>query len=266
MNARLAAIYVYPLKSARGIALSEGVLSANGLQHDRCFMLVDAQGEFVSQRETGRMARLTTAIHGDDLHVSCGDQGPFVVALNPRTGAPRRVRIWDDEVDALDIGDEAASFFSAQLGFGVRLVFMPETNLRQVDTRFAEPGDRVGFADAFPYLLGSEASLADLDARLSEPVPMSRFRPNLVLSGAPAYAEDGWSSIRIGEATFELRKPSSRCVTINTDQETGERVGKEPLATLASYKTWRQKAVFFQNVVCRGGGLVRVGDSVVVLT
>ncbi len=266
MSPRLAAIYIYPLKSARGISLSEGVLRAGGLQYDRRFMLVDAQDEFVSQRKTGRLARLTTAIHGEHLHVSCDGQGPFVVALDPRAGAPRRVRIWDDEVDALDLGDEAAAFFSAHVGFSVRLVFMAETNLRQVDTRYAEQGDRVGFADAFPYLLANEASLADLNARLSEPVPMNRFRPNLVLSGAPAYAEDSWSTLRIGEATFELRKPSSRCVTINTDQESGERMGKEPLATLARYKTWRQKAVFFQNVVCRSGGHVRVGDSVVVLT
>lgn len=266
MSARLSGIYIYPLKGARGISLGEGQLRAGGLQHDRRFMLVDAQDEFVSQRKTGRLARLETAIQGDVLHVNCDGQGAFVVALEPRTGAPRRVRIWDDEVEALDIGDEAASYFSAQLGFSVRLVFMPEGSLRQVDTRYAEPGDRVSFADAFPYLLANEASLADLNARLSEPVPIDRFRPNLVLSGAPAYAEDDWSTIRIGAATFELRKPSARCVTINTDQETGERMGKEPLATLAGYKTWRKKAVFFQNVVCREGGSVRVGDSVVMLT
>jgi uncharacterized protein YcbX len=124
----------------------------------------------------------------------------------------------------------------------------------------------VGFADAFPYLLGNEASLADLNARLPAPVPMNRFRPNLVISGAPAYAEDGWTTIRIGEAVFELRKPSTRCVTITTDQVTGERTGKEPLATLAGYHTWQQKTVFFQNVICRSGGRVQVGDSVVVLT
>jgi uncharacterized protein YcbX len=127
-------------------------------------------------------------------------------------------------------------------------------------------GDHVGFADAFPYLLGNEASLADLNARLPAPVPMNRFRPNLVISGAPAYAEDGWTTIRIGEAVFELRKPSTRCVTITTDQVTGERTGKEPLATLAGYHTWQQKTVFFQNVICRSGGRVQVGDSVVVLT
>jgi uncharacterized protein len=266
VNPRLAGIYIYPLKSARGIALSEGVLREGGLQYDRRFMLVDAaRGEFVSQRKTGRMARLATAIQGDDLHVSCEGRA-FVVPLNPSVGAPRRVRIWDDDVDALDIGDDAAAFFSAHLGFDVRLVFMPETNLRQVDVRYALQGDRVSFADAFPYLLANEASLADLNTRLAEPVPMNRFRPNLVLSGAPAYAEDGWSTVRIGEATFELRKPSARCVTINTDQDTGERRGKEPLATLAGYKTWRQKTVFFQNVVCRSGERVRVGDSVVVLT
>lgn len=266
MNPRLAGIYIYPLKSARGLALSEGVLRAGGLEHDRRFMLVGADGQFVSQRKTGRLARLTTAIRGDDLHVSCEELGTFVVPLEPSAGAARRVRIWDDDVEALDIGDDAAAFFSTHLGFSVRLVYMPETDLRQVDTRYAEQGDRVSFADAFPYLLANEASLADLNTRLPEPVPMNRFRPNLVLSGADAYAEDGWSSIRIGDATFELRKPSARCVTINTDQETGKRMGKEPLATLARYKTWRQKPVLFQNVLCRAGGRVRVGDSVVVLT
>jgi hypothetical protein len=262
----LSSIFIYPLKSARGIALQEGALTEGGLMYDRRFMLVDTQDEFVSQRKTGRLARLATEIRGEQLLVSCDGDGPLIVPLAPNLGATRRVRIWDDEIDALDIGDDAAAFFSAHLGFAVRLVFMPESGLRQVDPRYAQQGDRVGFADAFPYLLGNEASLADLNARLPEPVPMNRFRPNLVISGAPAYAEDSWTTIRVGEAVFELRKPSTRCVTITTDQETGERMGKEPLATLAGYHTWQKKTVFFQNVICRRGGRLRVGDSVVVLT
>lgn len=266
MSIELSGIFIYPLKSARGIALSEGVLSAGGLLHDRRFMLVDANDQFVSQRDYGQLARLAAELREGELLVSFDQHGPLALPLTPTRGMLRRVHIWHDDVQALDLGDGAAEFFTSVLGFDARLVYMPDAGLRQVDEKYAEVGDRVGFADAFPYTLASEASLAELNTRIDAPAPMNRFRPNLVIRGAPAYAEDDWATIRIGEALFELRKPSTRCVTITTDQETGERTGKEPLKTLASYHTWRGKTVFCHNVICRSGGRIRVGDSVVVLT
>jgi uncharacterized protein YcbX len=262
---QLSQLYVYPLKSARGIALREARLTARGLEHDRRFMLVDEHGVFLTQRRLPQMARLVTAIVGDMLRVSWDEQH-CEVPLQPRAGAGLRVRVFADEVDALDQGDAARAFFSALLGQDARLVYMPDASQRPVDSKYADAGEVVSFADGFPYLLANEGSLADLNARLETPVPMQRFRPNLVVSGAAAFAEDGWREIRIGDACFELKKPCTRCLIVTTDQETGARHPKEPLKTLAGYNTWQGKPVFAQNALLRSGAQLQVGDSVAVLT
>jgi uncharacterized protein YcbX len=262
---QLTGLFIYPLKSARGIALGEARLTPRGLEHDRRFMLVDERGMFVTQRQHPQMARLVTSLVDERLHVDWEGER-LEVPLTPGAGEATRVRVWRDEVSALDMGAEASRFFSAALGQTLRLVYMPDASQRQVDTAFARAGDHVSFADGFPYLLASESTLDDLNARLEAPVPMQRFRPNLVVAGAPAYAEDRWQEIRIGDALFEVRKPCTRCVIITTDQETGARHPKEPLKTLAAYNTWQGKPVFAQNLLRRSGEQLRVGESVVVLT
>jgi uncharacterized protein YcbX len=262
---QLTQLFIYPLKSARGIALREARLTPRGLAHDRRFMLVDEQGLFVTQRQHPQMARLVTSLTDERLCVDWEGER-LEVPLTPSVGDTARVRVFRDEVSALDLGAEASRFFSAALGQTLRLMYMPDTSQRQVDTAYARAGDHVSFADGFPYLLASEATLADLNARLETPVPMQRFRPNLVVSGAPAYAEDRWGEIRIGDALFEVKKPCTRCVIITTDQETGVRHPKEPLKTLAGYNTWHGKPAFAQNLLCRSGERLRVGESVVVLT
>lgn len=274
MSVRLSAIFVYPLKSARGIELSAAELTERGLAYDRRFMVVDADGLFLTQRQLPAMARLVPSIHGaptpqahhgQHLRVAFDDLDPLEVPLRPRHGAPCEVRIFQDRVRAIDLGAEAAAFFSRALGRPARLVYMPDDAHRAVQREYAEPGDIVSFADGFPYLLASEASLEALNARLAEPVPMNRFRPNLVIRGAEAFAEDGWTRVRIGELGFEVRKPCTRCAIITTDQERGERAAKEPLTALASFHSWQGKATFAQNLLCRELGTVRVGDPVEVL-
>lgn len=262
---QLSQLFIYPIKSARGIALREARLTPRGLEHDRRFMLVDEDKLFLTQRQHPQMTRLVTSLVGERLRIDWqGEQ--LEVPLTPSAGDRVQVRVFKDEVSALDLGAEASAFFSAALGQRTRLVYMPDSSERQVDPSYARAGDHVSFADGFPYLLANEGTLADLNRRLETPVPMQRFRPNLVVGGAPAYAEDGWGEIRIGDALFEVKKPCTRCVIITTDQETGERHAKEPLKTLASYYTWQGKPVFAQNVLCRGGERVQVGESVVVLT
>lgn len=262
---QLSQLYVYPIKSARGIALQEARLTPRGLEHDRRFMLVDHLFQFVTQRQLPQMARLVPSIAADVLRVHW-EQESLELPLHPDGGDPIRVRVWRDTVPALDQGDAASAFFSAALEQPVRLVYMPDTSERQVDLSYAVAGDQVSLADGFPYLVANEDTLADLNARLESPVPMQRFRPNLVVAGAPAYAEDSWREISIGETRFALKKPCTRCVIITTDQETGERHPREPLKTLASYNTWQGKPVFAQNALWRAGARLRLGDPVGVLT
>jgi uncharacterized protein YcbX len=179
-------------------------------------------------------------------------------------GPRRSIRIWDDVVHATDLGDEAARWISSFLGADCRVVFMPDDVVRPVDPRYAQPGDRVGFADAYPFLLISQGALGELNRRLKSPLPMNRFRPNLVVDGVPPHAEDGWARIAIGGVMFEVVKPCARCVVTTTDQETGER-GHEPLRTLATYRRTNGKVHFGQNLIHQGGGELRVGDAVEVL-
>jgi uncharacterized protein YcbX len=266
----LSGLFIYPLKSARGIALQRAELTPRGLLHDRRLMVVDSDGLFLTQRTHPSMARLATALEGSAqgarLRVTFDDLPPLEVPLTPQGGAPREVRVFRDSMLALDQGEEPAAFFTRALGQPVRLVYMPDDTRRSVARQYAEEHDIVSFADGFPYLLANEASLADLNTRLATPVPMNRFRPNLVVRGAAPFAEDGWARLRIGDAQFEVRKPCVRCAIITTDQETGERPDKEPLRTLASFHTWQGKSAFAQNVLWRSGSELRVGDKVVVLT
>jgi uncharacterized protein YcbX len=275
VSIRLSALFIYPLKSARGIALQAAELTSRGLAFDRRFMLVDPDGLFLTQRQLPAMARLITSIHpalpaADGartarLRVGFDQLAPLEVPLVPQAGTPCEVRIFQNSVQAIDLGAEPAAFFSGALGRPARLVYMPDDALRAVHPDYAEPGDIVSFADGFPYLLASDSSLRLLNARLAEPVPMNRFRPNLVVSGAEAFAEDQWTRVRIGEVPFEVRKPCTRCAIITTDQERGERAAKEPLTALAGFHTWQGRAAFAQNLLCRGSGRLQVGDVLEVL-
>lgn len=256
----LTGLFIYPVKSARGIALREAMLGDRGLVNDRRFMVVDAAGQMLTQRDAPLLARLVTAIDGDALRLSCDGQ-VVTVPLHPREGARRMVRVWRDEVEALDLGDDANALVAGLLRRPARLVYMPDHTHRQVDPTYASPHDLVGFADGYPYLLTNEGSLAALNAVLPERVGMERFRPNLVIAGAPAYAEDGYRELRIGLVRFEALKPCTRCVIINTDQVTGERE-QGTLEGLSRTHLIDRRVVFGQNLVARDGGVVRVGDPV----
>ncbi|HEY8468551.1 MAG TPA: MOSC N-terminal beta barrel domain-containing protein [Longimicrobiales bacterium] len=266
-RASLAAIYVYPVKSAAGIALDAAELDAFGLRHDRRWLVVDPAGRFMTQRRHPRLALIRSALGADTLTLDAPGMPTLALPLEPPAAATERVRIWSDDVDARSAGDDAARWVSAFLGTPCRLVYMPDSTVREVSLRYGKPGDRVAFQDAYPLLLLSEQSLAVLNARLAEPLPVNRFRPNLVIRGAAeAHAEDAWRRIRVGAVELDVVKPCARCAITTVDQATGRRDGKEPLRTLATYRRGPNGGVLFgMNAIHRARGTLRVGDAVEVL-
>lgn len=261
---RLARIYTYPVKSCGGVALERGELGDRGLRHDRRWMLVDCEGRFLSQRRLPRMALISVSLAAEALLLEAPGMSTLALPLQPtpdELGARLPVRVFDDVTEGAAAGAEADRWFGEFLGLGCRLVYMPDDVVRPVDTRYAQEGDRVGFADGFPLLLFSEASLADLNSRLPEPVAEDRFRPNLVVSGCEAFAEDGWRRLRIGEVDLRVAKPCSRCTITTVDQSSGEK-GKEPLRALAGYRQTGGKVLFGQNLAHDAPGEIAVGQLV----
>jgi hypothetical protein len=261
--ATLTGLHVYPLKGARGIALEHAEVLPQGIRHDRRFMLVGEDGVFLSQRVHPRLALVEVAIGAAELAIAASGSHANV-PLAPE-GPRRRVRVWDDDVDAIVVDGEASGLLSEHLGLRCSLVFMPDDIVRAVDPTYARPGDRVGFADGFPLLVAAQASLDDLNARLETPVPMNRFRPNLVIAGTEAWEEERHAGARIGELVVRMPKRCARCTVTLVDQATGER-GKEPLRTLATFRAENAEVYFAQNAIPDQAGVVRVGDSVELLT
>lgn len=263
MSPTVTQLFVYPVKGMGGISLTSAQATSRGLAHDRRFVVVDAEGHFLSQRELPRMATVWTEIDGDTLRLSAEDAEPVEVPLEPSSGMPIAATVWNSTCRAILPSREADAWLRTVLGVDCRLAYMPESTVRESDTRFAGPGKRVGFADGYAYLVVSEASLADLNGRLSKPVSLSRFRPNIVVSDTAPFEEDSWGSIAIGSATLRLVKPCGRCSVTTVDPATGEVTGPEPLATLSGYRGSSQFGPRFgMNAVTDREGVIGVGDAV----
>ncbi len=258
----LTGIFIYPVKSARGIAMPEAHLTDRGIANDRRFLIVDEGGRFYTQRDDPSLARLHTAIVGDTL-VLTFDRRELELPLTPSAGDTRTVRVFADQIEgALEL-PVASEFLGAAFHKELSLVYMPDHVRRQVDPKRAGPDDITTFTDGFPYLLCSESSLEALNVHLSNPVVMRRFRPNLVIEGANAYAEDKLGPLSIGGVPFVGVKPCSRCVIVDTDPDVGVR-SPGPLAALAHTHTLEKRAIFGQNLVARGTGVLRLGDEVLI--
>jgi len=271
MPLSLSAINIYPVKGLQGIPLTAARCTERGLEHDRRWMVVDEDGGFFSQRVLPRMATIWTEIEGDKLLLAAPDHREIDVPLDPDGGERMRVRVWNSECEAIAPSAEADAWLSTVLERYCRLVYMPDSTRRESPEKYLGPGKLVGFADAFAYLLVGESSLADLNARLiakrHAPLPMNRFRPNLVVSGAAPWAEDGWGEIRVGEAVLRSARPCGRCQVTTTDQSTGEVKGPEPLATLSSFRNSPELGPMFgMNLVTLQPGAIRVGQPVEVTT
>ena len=284
-------INIYPIKSLAGISVEAATVEERGLQYDRRWMLTTPDGMFFTQREFPRMATLSVWIEedGTGLGVAADRFGDVFVPLKPDTGDKQQVTIWQSVCEGEVYGGALNEWFSDVIGTNCQLVYMPDDSRRSVNPRFNKKDNVVSFADGYPLMVIGETSLEDLNRRLNEvhadvdvrvPLPMNRFRPNIVVSGSAAYAEDDWQNIRVGEAEFRSTKPCERCVIPTVDQSTGEFTGKEPLKTLASYRMARDvmperydslgvaptAVLFGQNLIAESiGSTIRVGDEVKIL-
>jgi uncharacterized protein len=261
MTLRLTGINIYPIKSCRGIALSEWETDTFGLRFDRRWMVVDETGTFITQRTHPRMALVAVRVGDDVLQIDAPGMPTLETPLRPAAAVVTQVVVWNFAGPSTWLGEAAAIWFTEFLGTACSLVHMGDDVVREANPVFAPEATRVSFADGYPLLLISEESLADLNSRLSQPLPMNRFRPNLVVAGAEPYAEDGWGKLEIGGMPLQVVKPCFRCAITTTDQVTTER-GREPLRTLATYRRLNGEVMFGQNVVHETIGRLRVGDTV----
>ena len=261
--ARVVSLHTYPIKGCAGTARTVAQVERRGLALDRAWMVVDSEGQFMTQREIPRLSLVTPTVDGDQLNVTIASVGATNVPLKRVERSLRTVTVWRDSCLAVDEGDVVADLLSEHLGRAVRLVRMAERHVRDVPGSDAE----TGFADAFPLLVISEASLADLNARIvdrgGQAVPMERFRPNIVVNSCEAYAEDSWGEVQVGDVSFAMAGPCERCTVTTIDQSTGFPVhGGEPLATLAAYRRGPGGVIFGQNAVHRGLGVVSATEPV----
>ena len=257
---RVASLHVYPVKSCRGITLLSSDVLVSGLRHDRRFMIVQPNGRFITQREHQDMALIETRIDAHGLFLATPG-GEAKVPLEPE-GERMKVEIWSESHKAVVVSGDVNELLSEHLKADCVLVYMPKDLRRQVDRRYANKGDITGFSDGFPILLTTTASLDDLNARLETPVPMNRFRANVVVEGASdAFDEEKHDVVEVGSITMRMPKRCSRCPIITTDQRTGE-VSREPLRTLAKYRTSHRRVYFGQNCIPDAEGILQVGDVV----
>ena len=242
----LDALYHYPVKSMAGRRLDKAWLTLQGLPHDRCWMIADVRGRFVTGREYPELVRVQAIPAADGLTLSVAGRSTLYVP-NSAFDRPADATVWGDAFPAWEGAAEADAWISAFIGAPLKLLWTGVHTTRRVHSENQVP---LSFADGFPLLLIGQASLDDLCARIGRPLSMARFRPNLVINGAPPYAEDRWTRIRIGDAVLRIVKPCERCVFTTVDPETGSRgLDQEPLRTLAAYRRTPAGAIFGQNVI-----------------
>ena len=282
-------INIYPIKSLKGISVDSAVVEARGLELDRRWMLTDPDGKFLTQREFPRMALISVWVEDGGIGAAAEGFGEAFIPRLPEARNRQQVTIWNSVCEGEVHSPVLNEWFSDVLETDCQIVYMPDDTRRSVNERFDRGRDIVSFADGYPLLAIGEASLADLNGKLSaahmeehfEPMPMNRFRPNMVIAGSGAFAEDDWQSIRVGDAEFRSTKPCERCVITTIDQSTGEFAGKEPLTTLAAYRKAKavmpdrydrlgvgENAVLFgQNLIAESVGVtIRVGDEINVIS
>lgn len=259
---RLMEIWIYPIKSLGGLRLKSSSVLEKGLQFDRRWMLVDDVGNFMTQRTCPAMALFKLALGKDHFIIYHDGQSIQLSFAHAVIGLPIETKVFDDPVSVYEVSEVCSNWFSERLNRKCKLVSFPEENKRPVDTQYQIHGEQVSLADAYPFLIVGEASLADLNRRLKEPLPMNRFRPNFVFSGGEAFEEDAWNNFTIGKNRFVGVKPSSRCVVTTVNQETSEK-GIEPLATLSTYRKRGGNVYFGQNVIAIDHEKIFEGDKII---
>jgi len=264
---RLSQIWVYPVKSLPGVKLERADIDRRGIAWDRHWMLVDEEGVFLSQRQLPAMALIKVALQPGGLELGVSSQPPLLLSYGKHGHQQIAVKVWGDNLNAYRVSDVADRWLSDFLGTRVQLVCMPDNVVRNVDPEYATASDQTGFSDGFPFLLLSQASIDDLNRRIDDPssiMDVKRFRPNLLIEGAEAFAEDSWNLVEIGNVRFRVVKPCSRCVITTVNPETAEK-GVEPLKTLATYRRQGNKVFFGQNLLHDSIGSLSVGDELRVI-
>jgi hypothetical protein len=262
--ATVAGLHVYPVKSCGGTELERAEVDALGIRDDRRWMIVDERGRFLTQRTVPLLATIRVALGGGRLVLSAPGRDELDLPATRPATTPEPVTVWRDTVPGLSMGAEATAWLTAFLGGPARLVWMAPETRRPAKRDPAGTDPRISFADAYSFLVISGESLDALNARLDVPLPMNRFRPNIVLDGAGPFGEDGWRHFRIGPVEFDAAGRCARCATTTTDQETGAR-GVEPLRTLATFRREGTEVMFGQNANHLGTGEICVGMPVEVL-
>lgn len=266
----LTGLYLYPVKSLGGYAVTEADVTARGLRHDRRWLLVDERNRFLTQRQHPELALLVLAPAYNGFLISHRQRPELLPLFIPFEAQPDRtlfVTVWDDILWAWRGAPEADEWLSEALSRACRLVYMSDMVRRDVEPDLNPEGKLVSFADGYPFLLAGEAALADLNTRLAQPVPMNRFRPNLVFGGGEAYEDDTWERFQIGDVPFRAVRGCGRCVLTTIDQQTAQKnpLG-DPLRTLATYRQVENSTLFGQNVTGPDHGRLRVGDALTVLS
>src|SRR5258706_3956355 len=258
---RLSEIWIYPIKSLGGIRLKSSKVFGKGLEHDRRWMLMDEDNEFMTQRLYPRMALFKLSMSDEHFSISYKSDSIILPFSHSVIDSPITAKIWDDTVQVFEVSDEYSQWFSDRLQMKCKLVSFPEANTRPVDANYQINHEHVSLADAYPFLIIGEQTLADLNSRLKEPLPMNRFRPNFVFSGGQPYEEDSWKTFSIGKNKFAGVKQCARCVLTTVNQDTAEK-GIEPLLTLSQYRKKENKVLFGQNLIALDHNEIHEGDEI----
>ncbi|WKZ69830.1 MAG: MOSC domain-containing protein [Melioribacteraceae bacterium] len=260
-NYHVSEIYIYPIKSLGGFSVESTEVTDRGFKHDRRWMLVDNNNSFLSQRKHKQMSLLQTELSGSKLKVFAKNypNDKVEIPIEQEIKKTSKAIVWDDEVNVIESNEEINEWFSNYLNIECKLVHMPDDSLRKVDQRFANNNEITNLSDGYPFLIIGQESLNLLNSKLDEPLPINRFRPNLVFAGGLPHDEDTWKKFLINEIVFKPVKPCARCVITTIDQSNANQ-GIEPLKTLATYRSVENKVMFGMNLLHEGNGIIKIGD------
>lgn len=262
-NKQLTDIIIYPIKSLGGIHLTNVKLTPRGLQHDRRWMLVNEKNHFLTIRQHPEFLYFELSQEADGFVITHRiKKASLKIPFEISSGNKIKVKIWDDMVDTIEADEEYHQWFSEQVGYQCRLVYLPDAASRRVQPDWVKAEHHVSFADAYPYLIVGESTLADLNSKLEEKITIQRFRPNLVFSGGEPYDEFLWKDIAVGDGLMQCIKPCTRCIVTTMNPETAV-AGKEPLKTLFKQRI-NDKMVFGENAIAINGAEIKIGDEIVV--